>query len=113
MVRPTAVTTVQNCWVGGAISPAAEAAARTMRVVSEGEAIRKPVSAATDLRAPPRRSRPPVTAALISTTPAMARTMPLQLARIAPRSRLMPIVIRKTPSARPRNGAVITSTSLE
>jgi hypothetical protein len=112
MVRPIAVTICQKAAVSGRINWAAAAADRTMRVVSDGEAMMKPASAATPLRAPLRRSSSPVTSALTSSTPTTASRTSPQLATMSRRSTLIPTVIRKIPSARPRKGAVITSTSL-
>ena len=112
MVSPIAVTTCQKAAVSGRISCAAAAVDSTIRVVSDGDAISSPVSAATALVAPLSRSSKAVTIALTTITPSTASNRLCQLAAMILRSRLMPTVIRKTPSASPRNGAVITSTSV-
>ena len=67
-VRPMAVTICQKAAVSAAISCAAVAAPSTISVVSDGEAISTPVSSATAVRAPSKRSRAAVTSALTSST---------------------------------------------
>ena len=111
IVSPMAVTICQKAAVSLVIRPATEAAARTMRVVSEGDDMTTPVSAATAAVAPDRRSNRAVTTALIARTPSTAASRVCQLSMITLTSTLIPTVMRNTPSARPRNGAVITSTS--
>ena len=63
----------------GADQLAAAAAASTIRVVSDGEAMIRPASAATAARAPLRRSSRPVTSALSSNTPTTAPTSSLPI----------------------------------
>ena len=62
-------------------------------------------------RAPPKRSRTAVTAALTASTATSAARQLLPIRGDDRRSTLIPTVIRKMPRPRPRNGAVITSTS--
>jgi hypothetical protein len=94
----------------GRISCAAAAAASTIRVVSDGEAISTPPR--------PRRSCAPDSRSSrgdhrLDQQHADHREQDaLPIAATRARSTLMPTVIRKMPSARPRKGAVITSTSL-
>ena len=111
IVRPTAVTTVQNAAVSGEMSRAVSALASTISVVSDGLAIRTPVSVATPVETPPARSNSVVTSALIKITPTTAPITCVHSAAIRLRSRLIPTLIRNTPSANPLNGAVVTSTS--
>ena len=106
------MTVCQKLASPGAINCACAAAPSTISVVSDGLPISTPVSAATPPRIPAIRSKPKVTAALTATTAEMPRKYIPQSAMIARRSTLMPTVIRNTPSARPLNGAVMTSTSL-
>ena len=111
MVRPMAVTICQNWAVPGWISSAELAAASTISVVSDGLAIRMPVSAAVDRRAPIRRKRMPVTSALKTRTPTTAVAIEARFSQIVARSMLIPTVMRKIPSARPLKGSMIASTS--
>ncbi len=110
-VSPMAVTICQNCAVPGWISSAAPAADMTISVVSDGLAIRMPVSAAVLRRAPISRSSMPVTSALNTRTSTTATAMAAKLSQMVSRSMLMPTVIRKMPSASPLNGSMMLSTS--
>ncbi len=111
MVSPSAVTICQKAAVSGRINCAAVAEPSTISVVSEGEPISTPVSAATPVLLPARRSNKAVTTVLTASTASSATRMLCQLARTRARSTLMPMVMRKMPSPSPRNGAVIASTS--
>ena len=63
------------------------------------------------MRAPPRRSSNAVTAALTRSTETKAPSRLCHSTSNTRTSTLIPTVIRKMPRPRPRNGAVITSTS--
>ncbi len=107
------MTICQKPDVSGLINWAVAAAPSTIRVVSDGEAMISPASAATAVRAPLSLSSIMlVTSALTRITPITAPVTSNQLDTTSRRSTLIPTVIRNTPSARPRKGAVITSTSL-
>ncbi len=112
IVSPIAVTVCQNDAVDGRISCACAAVASTISVVSDGLPISSPVSAATPRRELATRRNRNVTTALVATTPVTASSSDGQFCAISRRSRLIPTVIRNTPSASPLNGAVMTSTSL-
>ena len=112
IVRPIAVTVCQNCAASALISCTAEAVASTIRVVSDGLDIRIPVSVAVPDRAPIARSKTAVTSALITSTATTAIRIEFHCSSTMARSRLIPTVIRKTPSARPLKGSVIRATSV-
>ena len=106
------MTICQNCAVPGWISNADPAAASTMSVVSEGLAIKMPVSAAVERRAPISRSNMPVTSALKTSTPTTAAATAPMFSQIVVRSMLTPTVMRKMPSASPLKGSIMPSTSV-
>ena len=95
----------------GWISNAPAAVVSTISVVSEGLAIRMPVSTAIPRRAPITLSSRPVTRALTVITPTTAIRIGSRLFQIVSKSMPMPTVIRNTPSARPLNGSMMPSTS--
>ena len=111
-ISPIAVAADQKATVSADRMPARPAAPRTIKVVSEGLAIRIPVSRATAAGAPASLSRTPVTIALMRMTAASAPNNSIQCDISALMSIRMPTVIRNTPKARPLNGSVTTSTSL-
>ncbi len=111
-VSPSAVTACQKLADSARITPAAAPAPSKISVVSDGLAIISPVSAATAGRDPLTHNKDEVTTALTTSTSASAASNAGQLRLNAARSRLIPTVIRNTPSAKPRNGAVTCSTSL-